>query len=112
MSRSRFINLTPHNLNLLRQDGSSLDISKSGSLARVAATSTLVEVVEGVELNATDYGVVIGLPEPDGESIYVVSGLVKGRPGVAERGDVVSPGRLIRGDDGQPRGAAGVNVRL
>jgi hypothetical protein len=111
---SRFINLTPHNLNLLRQDGTYLDIpkTKSGVIARVIATTELVEVVEGVALSSTTYGEVTGLPEPDGESIYVVSGLVKGRPGVDERGDVVSPGRLIRGDDGQPRGAAGVNVRL
>jgi len=112
MADSRFVNLTPHNLNLLRQDGTSLDIPKTGTIARVTSTSTVVEVVEGIELSATEYGEVIGLPEPDGSSIFVVSGLVKGRPGVAERGDVVSPGRLVRGDDGQPRGAAGVNVRL
>lgn len=41
---------------------------------------------------------IIGLPEPDNEHFYVVSGVVAA---AARRDDVLCPGRMIRGEGGK-----------
>lgn len=56
----------------------------------------------------SSYGPVVGLPEPKDGVTYLVSGMV--RLASAGRPDVVSPGELLRGPDGQPVGCVGVEV--
>ena len=102
------INLTPHALRLLAEDGKTVatEIQPSGQIARVAAKAVLVGHAGAVPLYHTEYGAVEGLPEPQPETIYVVSGLV--RAAVPHREDVYSPGRLVRDDQGRPVGAIGL----
>ena len=99
-----FINLTPHAINVVGGP----TIQPSGSVARVAATSTPAGEFGGVALSRTTFGEVEGLPAPVDGVIFVVSALV--RSAVPSRTDVASPGDLVRGEDGQPIGCRGLII--
>ena len=102
------INLTPHTLNI-HTHGDVLNIPASGNVARVASEYFLTEDTAdyGVDLYSCVYGEVTGLPPyRPGNTLYVVSGLVKAA--VPNRHDVVSPGELIRDENGKPIGCRGL----
>jgi len=102
-----FVNLTPHTINIVT-DTANVSIAPSGAVARCAATTAPVAVVEGVSLARTTYGEVEGLPPPSAGTIYIVSALV--RLAVTSREDVASPGDLVRDADGKPVGCRGLVV--
>jgi hypothetical protein len=104
------VNLTPHVIEILdaRRDWKVASLAPSGEVARVATSKVLDSVVDGIEIFATSFGEVTGLPEPREGVLLVVSALVAGHPSVRGRTDVVSPGELVRGPDGQPRGCRGL----
>jgi len=101
---AKFINLTPHEINVV--GGPSFP--PSGKVARVTATVTPAGEFGGVALSRTTFGEVDGLPAPVDGTIFVVSALV--RSAVPDRRDVASPGDLVRGEDGQPIGCRGLIV--
>lgn len=103
-----FINLTPHDLNIVGDDGVVVDIPKTGDVARVNVDRVKVGSVNGIDLFNSVYGDVVGLPDPVAGTIYVVSGLV--RSAAAGRTDVASPGALVRDADGRPVGARGLDL--
>jgi hypothetical protein len=77
----RLVNLTPHVISL----NSGLEIQPSGTVVRVAAIYTSFDedgVCEAM------FGEVQGLPEPQDNTLYIVSAIVAQ---VAKRPDVVSP---------------------
>ena len=91
------VNLTPHPITVVMSDASQLTIRPDGTLARVNATKTPLPPVNGIPVNATTYGQVMGLPNRNDGVGYIVSALV--RLAVPHRRDVFSPGELVR--DGQ-----------
>lgn len=102
---TEFVNLTPHALRLRTDAGNmaaepaEADIvlqprtnSEGPSPARVATIpGGLIGSADGIALyGATAFGEVEGLPDPEEDTIYVVSALVGGR--VSGRDDVFCPG--------------------
>lgn len=95
------INLTPHKIDVLNSYGS-VAIMPSGKVARVTTTDTLIGHVYmmyngsevPVPVNETKFGKVVDLPEPEPDTILIVSRLVKNA--VPERDDVLVPGNLVR----------------
>lgn len=92
----RFKNLTPHPV--MYRDGSGKDFTfPSEGSARVDVTpgTSFTHQIGGLgmfEVNTpAQMGEVIGLPEPDGETIYIVSLIVITHPSVVGRNDVVAP---------------------
>lgn len=105
-----FVNLTPHTINVVDGAGDEIvAIPSCGLVARVATRTDVVAVVDGIEIFSTTFGDVVGLPAPVQGVTLIVSGLVAGHPDVRGRSDVVSPGALVRGPDGQPRGCRGLS---
>ena len=98
-----FINLTPHPVSLYRDEELVATFPPSGKVARVrtvtrdAGRHLLVPVVEQTA------GEVEGLPDPDGETIYIVSLFV--RQALRGRTDVVAPDTgpesVVRDADGR-----------
>ncbi len=93
MKKINFVNLTPHPLTLQRPDRSELVIQPDeNGPARVSVKAG----VKAGELNevplytATLFGEIVGLPAPQIDTIYIVSGMVGGQ--IRNRGDVVVPG--------------------
>jgi hypothetical protein len=99
-----FINLTPHSL-VVHSGHSRLTIFPSGKIARVAAVRTDCDPIGGVETSAVSYGKVTGLPAPVEGVFYIVSGMVAA---AAPRPDVLSPGELVRDENGRPVGCKGL----
>ena len=99
---NKFVNLTPHTIN---EVVTGLEIPPSGTVARVAASSTVVDNINGVPIYTTTYGDVVGLPDSQPGVYYVVSGAVlAARP---DRKDLLAPGELVRDNNGQPIGCKG-----
>lgn len=85
---TKYINLTPHIVNIQTTKGEILSFP-SEAQARVAQTSqVLVETAEGIPIKSTSYGEIEGLPDPQENTIFIVSMLVAQ---AARRLDVLSP---------------------
>lgn len=102
------INLTPHVLNVVDQDGTLVTVPPSGTVARVSTSSTAVFVVNNILVSRSVRGEVQDLPDPQDGVFFLVSMAV--RDAVPDRQDVLSPGDLLRGPDGQPTGCNGLKV--
>jgi len=100
-----FVNLTPHTLNI-HSNGNVTDIAPSGEIARVSTSYNHTNTVAGINVYSCVYGDINDLPEPQDNKIFVVSGVVKSA--VPNREDVMSPGELIRDENGKPIGSNGL----
>lgn len=102
-----FQNLTPHNINVVDSEGNEVvSIPPSGEVARLAVDSVQVDTINGVDIYRSEFGEVEGLPEPKEGAMYIVSALV--RTGFPNRSDLLSPGTLVRDEEGKPVGCQGL----
>lgn len=106
----RIINLTPHAINLMPAgpDGPTVTIPPSGQVARCAVDRVQVDTITvdggiSVPVNTTRFGQVSGLPDPQPDTIYVVSALVA--QATPDRQDVFIVDDAIRDDQGRIIGA-------
>lgn len=103
------INLTPHAIKIVGDDGETIAIvPPSGNVARVATTMKKVGSVGGIELYAQEVGETCNLPDASDEALLIVSALV--RLAHPERKDLASPGELVRNESGQPTGCRGLVI--
>jgi len=107
--RVNIVNLTPHALNLMPQgpDGPTVTIPPSGQVARCEVRRVQVDTVtvDGitVPVNRTQFGEVTGLPDPQPDTIFVVSALVA--QAVPDRPDVFIVDDAVRDEQGRIIGA-------
>ena len=103
------VNLTPHALNFMPEgpDGPTVTIPPSGQVARCAVDRVQVDTVavDGitVPVNQTQFGAVTGLPDPQPDTIYIVSAVVA--QAVPDRPDVFIVDDAVRDDQGRIIGA-------
>ena len=102
----KFINLTPHDVNLVMESGT-ISIPKSGEIARVGATTETIGEIDGIPVVRTTFNPaeVTGLPEPQDEVIFITSTLVA-QAVAGIRDDVLVPANLVRDENGVIIGAA------
>ena len=94
-----FVNLTPHAITFVDEDGSVLrTIEPSGTLARVSTKTVSIGDIDGIPVTTTEFGEVEGLPEPEGNTVYIVSSLVAQR---VHRWDVFIPNESVRDEHGR-----------
>lgn len=99
------INLTPHAISILDEANNPVLVLPSAGVARAASTRTCVGTVEtegiSIPVNATSFGEVVGLPDPQPGVGYIVSVLTaqaaKGRDDIFVTDDAVrdAEGRII-----------------
>lgn len=107
----RIVNLTPHELTFIGDDGAVIArIPPSGSVARVASTSKKVGEIDGIPVFSTEFGDVVGLPDPEEDTVYVASTLVAQVATKAGRTDVFSPAELVRDSGGNVVGCKGLQI--
>ncbi len=105
----KIINLTPHPLNLMPEgpDGPMVTIPPSGLVARCAVDRVQVDTVAvdgiAVPVNQTRFGEVSDLPDPQPDTIFVVSALVA--QAVPDRQDVFIVDDAVRDEQGRIIGA-------
>ena len=93
-SEVKFINLTPHEVTIYDDHGNiKLRIPPSGVVARVQTRSIIIGEIEGVPLRITEYGDITDLPDPQPNTIYIVSSilLIALKTKGIVRNDVVAP---------------------
>lgn len=100
----QFVNLTPHTINII---GAGSSIEPSGSVARISQSREIVGIVEDILITALKTGTIQGLPLPRPGVLFIVSALV--RKEVPERSDVLSPGDLVRDEQGHVIGCQGLD---
>lgn len=104
---STFVNLTPHPITLVDEEGDTVTLPASGTVARVAETREQygVALVLGhfVPVVRKSFGQVENLPEPSPDAFYIVSGMVKSA--VPDRLDVYAPDDFVRDEAGRIVGA-------
>lgn len=96
----KIINLTPHSITFLDKDGNVLiHVDPSGSLARVSVSKEHVDTYGGIPVKKSVFGEVEGLPDPQENTIYIVSSLVAQR--CRGRDDVFIPDDSVRDEGGR-----------
>lgn len=104
----KFVNLTQHDLTIVLENGDDLVLHASGEVARVAFSTQQVDEIDGIPIYKTIYEPeIVGLPEPQDGTIFVVSSLTAQ---TIKRPDVLAPTKLIRDDDGQVVAAGGFST--
>ena len=112
----RYINLTPHALQVKSLDGGFITILPDAEgPARVTYDRLPPEQVTigGSEVAVAVAGPVreiVGLPDPQPDIVFVVAKAVADAA-PAHRGDLMSPGGLIRDEDGRVIGCDGLTRR-
>lgn len=101
------INLTPHSITIEKANGQTVTIPPSGTVARCAETRVHVRDVDGIAVSRAVYGDVTDLPDPQPDTIYIVSALVAL---AARRDDVLFPGPAIRDAEGKVIGCWGLSA--
>ena len=102
----KLINLTPHAITLRDSAGSDITIAASGTVARVATTTTLTGgTIAGLPVQTSSKGAITGLPDPQDGVAYIVSGFVLDALAGTGRSDVYAP--ATGPNDGAVRNEAG-----
>lgn len=109
MENINLVNLCPHKVDILREDGSVLTIAPSGIVPRCSQTEVQVTSVNGIAVTRQTYGEVYDLPAPKEGTVYIVSRMVAAA--VPDRYDLMIPGPVFRDPEtGNPTGCRGLSV--
>ncbi len=108
MANITITNCTPHDVNIVGEDGSVVaTIPASGIIPRCQATTEEVSTVQvdgvTIPLTASHFGDVYDLPEASDGTLFIVSRVVA--DAAPERHDLVVPDQLVRDSSGQVVGA-------
>ena len=95
--KTKFINLTPHEVVLQKRDGTFESIPSSG-VARISTYFKVERLVRGIPVGKTVTGEITGLPDPAEDTLYIVSALLVKE--VPERTDLVAPFDQVRNEKG------------
>lgn len=83
------INLTPHAITIEKSDGTQITVSPTTPAARVQQQHVLLPAVDDIPVSHVVYGLVENLPDPQPDTIYVVSAMVAQQ--CRNRDDVLAP---------------------
>lgn len=110
---TKIINMTPHPLCLLAEDGSVLrEIKPSGTIARAEQTDVPVGDIDGFPLVRSSFGDPIDLPEHE-EGVYLFVSLATAKAAQAagrRTDDLLLSSQQVRDENGQIIGCRGFAV--
>jgi len=100
-------NLTPHTVNLLDSEGNLIMAIPSHGVARVSVKRELVDTIPfehngntvDVPVNRSVFGEVEGLPQPEPNTLLIVSMVVA--KALPERQDLICPDQTVRDNEGR-----------
>lgn len=111
------VNLTPHEVNVMRSASEMQSFPPSGTVARLIEKSEPGEaIISGMAYGSSPiqtryitYGVIANLPDPKEDTLYIVSALVGPIAAQLGRHDCIAPdtGRAIRDEKGSILGVPG-----
>ena len=99
MKELTIINATPHAINVMDGDNNIIrTFAPSGICPRCAVTRETVGTVNGIPVNKSVFGEVVGLPEYSEDTIYIVSRVVAE---AAKRNDLFIVDDAVRDEAGR-----------
>jgi hypothetical protein len=101
----KVINLTPHEI---CEATTGQTFPPSGGIARVSSSQVKIKEINGIPFYRTEFHEIEGLPDPEPDTMYIVSGMIFDR---CSRTDVIAPGNLVRDNKGQPIGCQGFRIK-
>ncbi len=104
----KYVNITPHTINLVCEDGKEVVIAPSGIVARVSEFFVR-QSYDIVPLVSSEFGTVFDLPDPEDGVMYITSRIVMGA--APDRTDLCAPGSLLRDGEGKIVGCTNLIVR-
>ncbi len=102
------LNYTPHDINIIGEDGQVIMIYPSVGVARLKTTTVGLYTINDIPVTKTLFGVAEGLPSESTDVFYIVSGLIKSA--LTHRYDLLSPGELVRDDKGNVIGCKSLSL--
>lgn len=105
---TKVINLTPHEVIIIPREGETYCFPKSGTVARCSTTAEEISIITAsgkgnIPLVKTVIGEPQNVPEPEDDTLFIVSRLVKSA--LPERNDLIVPDGLVRDENGNVIGA-------
>ena len=101
MPKIEVINLTPHGVTLFTKTNlsESRQFPASGTVARCKQTNECNTVINGIRLTETVFGEIEDLPDPQENTFYIVSRII--REAAKGRDDLWVPNEIVRNEDNQ-----------
>ena len=97
------VNCTPHDVNLITESGKNIIFVRSGIIPRLSEQQEKISsvTVNGIEIDIMEKSFLEpeGLPEPQENTLYIVSALVAGA--CKNRNDLVIPNDIVRDETGR-----------
>lgn len=91
----KIINLTPHDVDICDDYGNIIKTYKaSGQIARESQRAVVVDCIDGIPLKVSRSAHIVGLPEPEEGTLYIVSTVL--RNACKDRLDLISPATKVR----------------
>ena len=104
----RLINLTPHPVTIVNEDGAIIATYPSEGEARIAQSNAPCGVLDRVPICKVTYGEAIGLPEPQPDTGYIVSYITIAQlklSGARTVDDLYYPTEMVRDEKGRITGS-------
>ena len=100
------INLTPHNIRLVREDGIEKNYPPSGKIARVDIQDQIAGALDGAPIRYGEVAGITGIPERKEDTVFIVSHFVLQN---SQRHDLIAPdtNNAVRDDKGNIIGVRG-----
>ena len=100
---TNIINLTPHRINIVDEEGNIVKIFESSGVARAAQNDVQIGMLEGIPIIETKFGEPVDLPEYNQGTYYIVSALTAKAASLSGRNtrDLLLTGKTVRNNDGQ-----------
>ena len=97
------INLTPHPINIIDEEGNIIKVFESAGVARATQEDVEIGTVEGVPIIKMTFGEPVDLPEPSDRVFYIVSVITANAARLSGRTtrDLFITGKTVRNDKGQ-----------
>ena len=100
---TNIINLTPHKINIVDEEGNVVKIFESSGEARAAQKDVEIGTLEGIPIIETTFGEPIDLPEYSYGTYYIVSAITAKAAYLSGRNtqDLLLTAKTVRNSNGQ-----------
>lgn len=100
---TNIVNLTPHRINIVNEEGNVIKVFESEGVARAAQKDVEIGTLEGIPIVKTTFGEPVDLPEYSQGTYYIVSALTAKAASLSGRNtrDLLLTGKTVRDSDGQ-----------
>ena len=100
---TNIINLTPHEISIVNEEGNVIKVFESAGVARAAQKDVEIGMLEGIPIIETTFGEPVDLPEYSQGTYYIVSAITAKAASSSGRNtqDLFLTGKTVRNSDGQ-----------